>query len=32
MAKLEIVNALAQGWLVRDDQTEDLLNITELKI
>jgi hypothetical protein len=32
MARKEIMNALAEGWLVKDEQTEDLLNITELKL
>jgi hypothetical protein len=32
MARLEIANAIAQGWLVKDEQTEDLLNITELEL
>ena len=32
MAKMEIVNALNQGWLVSDETTEDLLNISQLWI
>jgi hypothetical protein len=32
MAKIEIMNAIAQGRLIRDEQTEDLLNISKLEI
>ena len=32
MAKIEIMNAIAQGWLIRDEQTEDLLNIGKLEV
>ena len=30
MAEKEITYAIAQGWLIKDEQTEDLLNISQL--
>jgi hypothetical protein len=32
MAILEITSALAEGWLVKDETTKDLLNIEKLGV